>query len=670
MNKFYNFLHRHRYDIFCSIVIAIMLLLIFVVFPNNESKNIVNIIENKTFDIRQNIISKHKHVNKDIIIVTVDDPSYEYLIDKYGDWPIPRHIYAKILDYIQSGQPKYVAFDLLFIKSLNRIPQSDNQLVQAFAKYQNTYTALNFDDYSFDLRLPPVIDDKLSSNVIFNTNKMSILKYTNCRLIMQEIIDATEHVGHINTPKSDDGFIRSIPAIISYPEYDENTYDVIKNKYYLYMTLKIAIDYLNKYENANITDIVIDKNNNLILGKRKIPLTKRGEFILNWYGESGLENPNTFKYVSFWQILKSMEASENGEKVLIPSDFFKDKIVYIGTNVFSLSDIKTVPTGKYFPGVEMHATLLNNIIDNKDTDIIIDFSPNYKDIQLTFDSLTEIATIKENIVTGIQKYRISANNKEIYLKINKPEKILNGNYLIKYYFNNNNKFEYKFDKLYSIKKIKTQADKADICLEFNNFEILNEKLLSLNKINIKENFTNSQNNIIRLKIYGLLYKKANTNFEYNELLDTLAFISYKYSYQNYTEIIYTNNNKFEICFSNMTKTDFIFDMQIKINIIFNEYFFKEDSLIFTLPIDFTNVLKENDDVDSKSNDSTFLKFLIIVIIIILLVFIVLYFKLRKKTKNLEELVFPTSLSLSSINSDEILEENSKEKKSGTDNAFI
>jgi diguanylate cyclase (GGDEF)-like protein len=364
MNKIYNFLHRHRYDLFCSVVIALMLLFVFVVFPNNETKNIVNIIENKTFDIRQNLISKHKHVNKDIIIVTVDDPSYEYLIDKYGDWPIPRHIYAKILDYIQSGHPKYVAFDLLFIKSLNRIPQSDNQLVQAFAKYQNTYTALNFDDYSFDLRLPPVIDDKLSSNVTFNTNTMHILKYTNCRLIMQEIIDATKNVGHINTPKSDDGFIRSIPAIVSYPEYDTDTLKVIKDKYYLYMTLKIAIDYLNKYENENITDIVIDKNNNLILGKRKIPLTKNGEFILNWYGESGLENPNTFKYVSFWQILKSMEAAENGQKVLIPSDFFKDKIVYIGTNVFSLSDIKTVPTGKYFPGVEMHATLFNNIIDN------------------------------------------------------------------------------------------------------------------------------------------------------------------------------------------------------------------------------------------------------------------------------------------------------------------
>ena len=364
MKKILGFIHRHRYDIFSFCILIILILFVFVIFPKNETKNIVKIIENKTFDIRQNIIAKDKHVNKDIVIVTVDDPSYEFLIETYGDWPIPRHVYAQVLDYIQAQKPKYVAFDLLFIKSLNRIPQSDNQLVQAFKKYQNTYTAFNFDDYSFELRTPPELDKKLSSKINFSKGNISPRKFSNCRIIMQEIIDATANVGHINTPKSDDGFIRSIPVIVSYPEYNKEDYSIIKNNYYLYMTLKMAIDYLNKYENANITNLVIDEKNQLVLGDRKIPLTKRGEAILNWYGESGLTNPNSFKYVSFWEVIKSIQAAEKGQKSLIPPDFFKDKIVYIGTNVFSLSDIKTVPTGKYFPGVEMHATFFNNILDN------------------------------------------------------------------------------------------------------------------------------------------------------------------------------------------------------------------------------------------------------------------------------------------------------------------
>ena len=48
----------------------------------------------------------------------------------------------------------------------------------------------------------------------------------------------------------------------------------------------------------------------------------------------------------------------------LPEDTFKNKVVFIGTSVFSLSDIKSVPTSKYMPGVEIHATLFNNFIDN------------------------------------------------------------------------------------------------------------------------------------------------------------------------------------------------------------------------------------------------------------------------------------------------------------------
>ncbi len=364
MKSFFSFLHRHRYDILFSGILFLLLMFIFIVLPKEETKNVVNFLENKTFDIRQNVIAKDKKVNKDIVIVTVDDPSYEYLIETYGDWPVPRNVYAKILDYIQEQQPKYVAFDLLFIKSLNRIPGSDDALIEGFKKYPNTYTAINFDDYAFELRTPPVIDKKIKTDIIFNSDNILPRKFTNCRIIMEEIIQATDKIGHINTPKSDDGFIRTVPIIVNYPRYNTSDNTELADEYYLYMTVKMAVDYLNKYENAGITEIKIDKDNNLLLNDRKIPLTEDAQAILNWYGETGIEVDNTFKYVSFWEVLKSIEAQEYGKQGLLPNDFFKDKIVYIGTNVFSLSDIKTVPTSKYLPGVEIHATLFNNILDN------------------------------------------------------------------------------------------------------------------------------------------------------------------------------------------------------------------------------------------------------------------------------------------------------------------
>ena len=353
MIHFFNFLYRHRYDIFFSFLLFILVVFMVIIFPKEETKYIINFMENKTFDIRQNIISKDKKVNQDIVIVTVDDPSYEYLTQKYGDWPIPRNVYAEIIEYIQAQKPKYVALDLLFINSLNRIKGSDDKLIESFKNYANTYTAINFDDFPPEMRTPPLLDDKIKSNVIFESNNIYPLEFLNCRMILPEIIGATSNIGHINTPKSDDGFIRTIPLIVSY-----------NNDYYLYMTLKLAVDYLNKYENQNISDIYVDSNNNLILGNRKIPLTSDAQVILNWYGNNDAENGATFKYISFWEVIKSIEAKQNGETPILKDNLFKDKIVYIGTSVFSLSDIKTVPTSKYMPGVEIHATLLNDIIDN------------------------------------------------------------------------------------------------------------------------------------------------------------------------------------------------------------------------------------------------------------------------------------------------------------------
>ena len=99
-------------------------------------------MENRTFDIRQNLSANSgvRHHNKDIVIVAIDDSSYEYILDKYGEWPLRRDMYAKMVDYIEAQQPKTVAFDLMFVKSMKSDIESDNALINVFKKYDNVYT--------------------------------------------------------------------------------------------------------------------------------------------------------------------------------------------------------------------------------------------------------------------------------------------------------------------------------------------------------------------------------------------------------------------------------------------------------------------------------------------------------------------------------------------------
>ena len=88
-------------------------------------------MEFKTFDIRQNLILPHKKNNKDIVIIAVDDPSYEYITEKFGTWPVPRSFWAKLINGLEKASPEFIAFDLLFTKRLGALDEGDLKLIEA-----------------------------------------------------------------------------------------------------------------------------------------------------------------------------------------------------------------------------------------------------------------------------------------------------------------------------------------------------------------------------------------------------------------------------------------------------------------------------------------------------------------------------------------------------------
>ena len=161
--------------IYYTLGLAVFFLLVILSIKNANLSSFIDMVENKTFDLRQTIMvnSGAKKASDDIVIVVVDDASYEYILDHYGEWPLPRDIYAKIVDYIQIQSPRIVAFDLMFVKSLKSANQADKALADVFRKYNNVYTAMNLDNQSEDLRTPPKLPDNLSVNVKNYSNNLN-----------------------------------------------------------------------------------------------------------------------------------------------------------------------------------------------------------------------------------------------------------------------------------------------------------------------------------------------------------------------------------------------------------------------------------------------------------------------------------------------------------------
>lgn len=314
----------------------------FIILKNANLASFVDTVENRTFDLRQSILINEgaKKPSEDIVIVAIDDATYEYILDNYGEWPLPRDTYAKVINYLEQQSPSSIVFDLMFVKSIKSSNGADEMLINSFQKYNNIFTSMNFDNQSEDLRIPPELPDKLSLNIQNNSKiDFSQLTFSNCRKILQGIIDVTSNIGIINVSRSDDGILRKMPLVVKY-----------KDKFYPQLALKVGLNYLGETQQT----FTIDKHSDLHIGDRRIYLDKDGSAILNWYGPAG-----TYTYIPMYQLIKAV----NGEKTELDYDF-SNKIVYFGTTAASLFDIKTVPTGKIYPGVEVQATYVNNILDN------------------------------------------------------------------------------------------------------------------------------------------------------------------------------------------------------------------------------------------------------------------------------------------------------------------
>lgn len=314
----------------------------YIIIKNANLTSFIDSVENRTFDLRQNILINNgaKHPSKNIVIVAIDDASYEYILDNFGEWPLPRDMYAKMVHYLEAQSPRAIAFDLLFVKSLKSKNQADEALINTFKKYKNLYTSMNFDNQSTDLRTPPELPTKLAMNI---DNKSRIdfenLNFTNCRTILEGIINATSNIGIINVSRSDDGVLRTMPLVVKY-----------KDKFYPQLALKVGLDYLGEPSNT----YTIDKNGNFIIDENRIKLENNGGVILNWYGGA-----NTYEYIPMYKLIKAVQ----GDKTDLNYNF-SNKIIYFGSTASSLFDIKTVPTSKVYPGVEVQATYINNLIDN------------------------------------------------------------------------------------------------------------------------------------------------------------------------------------------------------------------------------------------------------------------------------------------------------------------
>ena len=291
------------------------------------------------------------------VIVDIDEKSLKL----YGQWPWPRYRIATLLDKLRNLGALSIGLDMLFAeedrasihsirKELSRdfgveldfreVPQSLRDNDQRLAKVLSRGSIVLGYQFLFDegsdsenCLLHPIHVNKLGHEKAERDSPLFIhARGVSCNLKI--FSQAAAGSGFFNISPEADGILRRVPLIMEH-----------KGELYPSLALKTLMKALC------VDDVLLKTDRNgvdsLYLNQTAIPLTSTGGLLIRFRGKG-----KTFDYVSAADILSDR----------IPDGKIQGKIVFVGTSASGLKELKSTPFDPVFPGVEVHATVVDNIL--------------------------------------------------------------------------------------------------------------------------------------------------------------------------------------------------------------------------------------------------------------------------------------------------------------------
>lgn len=312
---------------YLKIAVSIAVLIVIAYFL---SPSFLDLVELKALDIR---FKSRPGVQpgKEVAIIAIDEKSLKEL----GRWPWPRTVMARLIDSLTSYDVKVMGFDIVFAEeSQNR--DEDAALARAIEKSGRVILGYFF---SFGEETPGREGRELDS--FYEVKTLGIgADLIRADGIVGNIDSITEEAGgfgYFNIIPDTDGAVRWDPLIINY-----------KDRYYPPLALQTLRHYLG---NPPLTLTLADYGvMALRIGNLSIPVDEEGRMLVNYYG-----GQQTFPHYSASDIIFNR----------IPKERLKGKIALIGPTATGIYDMRVTPFEATYPGVEIHATVMDNILHKR-----------------------------------------------------------------------------------------------------------------------------------------------------------------------------------------------------------------------------------------------------------------------------------------------------------------
>jgi adenylate cyclase len=290
------------------------------------------IMELKTIDWRFSLRGVQDVSNSPIVIVTIDDASFEALPER---WPWPRHYYAKVIENLHKAGAKVIGIDVILDKPDSLNSASDSIFAATLQKTDKV-----------------VLARKLEHHIRLNSYEYLVDPIP----LFKKAADG--RLGLVSVPADPDGIYRRYSLVQIYNNNLLNSF---------------VLELLRKYHDylPSLNPIVAEER--IMFGEYDIPFYDGATILINYAGPRA-----TFPYYSFSSVIDDEKFQLDVDfdldyfnETLLPEKVFQDKIVIIGSIASELHDNFPTPflnasgTAVETPGAEVLANALNTVLTRR-----------------------------------------------------------------------------------------------------------------------------------------------------------------------------------------------------------------------------------------------------------------------------------------------------------------
>ena len=307
--------------------------------------------DNPLSDWRARFLAEPAAATEQVKLILLDQYSLDWGSQTMGlSWPWPREVYGAVLDYLKRNGAKSVVFDVLYTEASASGVADDELLGSAAGRFGNfvgavflgktTDQATRWPDH---VKPNPIRVEGMDAWLAAHPEAAKEIVSEAAAFPVPELATNVAWLANVReVPDGDGVFRRAAP----FRMFDGRVLP--------------SLGFAGWLAGLNAVDVKAEiQPHALVVGDRRIPLDEAGRMILKFRGKSGTHQ--TFNAAEVIQ--SEVRLLEGGQPPIRDGSVFKDAHVVFGFSAPGLKDLRPSPMGGDYPGPEIYATMLDNLLE-------------------------------------------------------------------------------------------------------------------------------------------------------------------------------------------------------------------------------------------------------------------------------------------------------------------